>query len=72
MKEIMMPVKVMDEECRCCEFLDIESCIKYQTWANEVCVEQELEIRCKDVDKCERLMKRGARMNGNGTSANRN
>ena len=69
MKEIMMPVLVMDEDCRSCEFLEIESNIKSQTWAEEVCVEQELEIRCKDVYKCERLMKRDARTNGTGSSA---
>ena len=69
MKEIMMPVTVMDEDCWSCEFLDIESCIKRQMWAEEVCIEQELEIRCKDVHKCERLMKRAGRTTGNGTSA---
>ena len=69
MKEIMMPVLVMDEDCRNCEFLEIESSIKRQIWAEEVCIEQEMEIKCKDVHKCERLMKRGARTNGAGSSA---
>lgn len=63
MKEIMMPVLLLDEGCRTCEFLEIESYIKNQMWSGEVCVNQDIEIRCKDVVKCQRLRER------NGTYA---
>lgn len=69
MKEIMMPVLLMDEECRNCEFIEIQSYIKNQTWAEETCIDQEIELRCEDVRKCERLRRRYNRIKENGSSA---
>ena len=58
MKEIMMPVLVMDDECTKCEDLDIYGEVKGRLYAGEDCVHQEIQIRCRDVYKCKRLMKR--------------
>lgn len=69
MKEIMMPVLLMDEECRNCEFIEIQSCIKDQMWAEETCIDQNIELRCKDVKKCERLRRKYNRTKENGSSA---
>ena len=58
MKEIMFPVQVLDEDCRTCEFLNIESYIKYQMWADDKCVNQDIVIQCKDLVKCEKMLKK--------------
>lgn len=69
MKEIMMPVLLMDEDCRTCEFMELESSIRNQMWAEEMCIAQEVEVRCRDVHKCERLRRKYNRTKENGTSA---
>lgn len=58
MKEITMPVLVIDEDCRTCEDLDIVSDTKTRMYADEVCISQEIQVRCSNVYKCKRLMKR--------------
>lgn len=58
MKEIMMPVLVLDEDCKKCEFMDIESEIKGKVYANEECVHTEILIKCRDVYRCRKLLKR--------------
>ena len=58
MKEIMMPVLVLDDDCMKCEFLNIESEVKGRMYANEECVHQEILIKCADVYRCRKLLKR--------------
>ena len=58
MKEIMMPVLVLDDECRTCDELNIISECKSRIYADNDCIEQEIQIRCSDIYKCERLLKR--------------
>ena len=58
MKEIMMPVLIMDEDCKTCDELDVISECKMRMYADNDCVDQVIQIRCKDVYKCERLLKR--------------
>ena len=58
MKEIMMPVLVLDDDCLKCEFLNIESEVKGRMYANEECVHQEILIKCEDVYRCRKLLKR--------------
>ena len=58
MKEIMMPVLVLDDDCRRCEFLDVHSEIKSQMWADEQVVDQDIQLKCSEVYKCRKLMKR--------------
>lgn len=58
MNIIMMPVLLLDKDCRECDELDVISEVKGRIYADDECVEQELQIRCKDVYKCQRLLKR--------------
>ena len=58
MKEIMMPVLVLDDECRTCDELNIISECKGRIYADCACIEQEIQIRCSEIYKCERLLKR--------------
>ena len=53
-----MPVLVLDEDCRKCEYLDIVSETVSRIYADCECIEQEIRIRCKDMDRCQRLLKR--------------
>lgn len=63
MKEIMMPVLVLDDECVKCEDLDIYGEVKGRVYAEADCVHQEIQIRCRDVYKCKRLLKRMEKKN---------
>ena len=58
MKEIMMPVLVLDDDCIRCEYLDIECTIKSRIYAEEQCVIQDIQLKCKDLGICTKLMKR--------------
>lgn len=58
MKEIMMPVLVLDDDCKNCEYINIESEVKGRVYANEECVHQEIVIKCVDVYRCRKLLKR--------------
>ena len=58
MKEVMIPVLVMDDDCLKCDDFDIESVVKSRLYADDECVQQEISVRCKDVYKCHRLLKR--------------
>lgn len=58
MEEITFPVLVLDDECRTCDDLEIVSDIKTRIYADDVCVSQEVQVRCSNVYKCQRLMKR--------------
>ena len=58
MKEIMMPVLVMDDDCMKCEDLDIESSARTRIYAGYECVNQDVIVKCSSVYKCERLKKR--------------
>ena len=58
MKEIKMPVLVLDDDCMKCEDLDIGSQTKRQIWAEDQCISQEVVVMCSNLKKCERLMKR--------------
>lgn len=58
MKEIMMPVLVIDDDCRMCEDLEIISEATSRIYANDECIDQSIRVRCSNVYKCQRLKKR--------------
>ena len=58
MKEIKMPVLVLDDDCMKCGDLDIGMQTKRQVWAGDELVGQEIVVMCSNLEKCERLMKR--------------
>ena len=53
-----MPVLVLDDDCVKCEFLNIGSEVKARMYADEECVHQEILIKCADVYRCRKLLKR--------------
>ena len=58
MKEIRMPVLVLDDDCMTCELFDITSVTKQRMYADDRCVSQEIEIRCDHLKLCEKIRKR--------------
>lgn len=53
-----MPVLVLDDDCKNCEYINIESEVKERVYANEECVHQEIVIKCVDVYRCRKMLKR--------------
>ena len=58
MKEIMFPVLLMDDDCRLCEDLDIDSSTRTRLYSGDECVYQEIIVKCANVYKCEKIKKR--------------
>ena len=58
MQEITFPVLVLDEDCVTCEDLDIVSDTRTRMYAGNECISQDTLVRCSNVWKCQRLMKR--------------
>ena len=57
MKEIMMPVQVLNDDCATCQFIEISSQMANQLWADDRVVNQDIVIRCSNLGMCERLVK---------------
>lgn len=58
MKEIMLPVLVLDDDCMQCDELDIDQVTRSRFYAGDECVEQEITISCKHVYRCYKLLKK--------------
>ena len=57
MKEIMLPVHVIDDDCRTCEELDIVSDVQ-RLYAGSECVAQDIHLMCSNMNKCTKIRKR--------------
>ena len=64
MKEIMIPVLLLDDDCKLCDELDVISECKGRIYAGDECIEQEITIRCNNIYKCQSLLKRLEKKNG--------
>ena len=58
MKEINMPVMVMDDDCLTCDLFDITSVAKTRLYADDRCIKQEITIQCVHLKLCEMIRKR--------------
>ncbi len=58
MKEIMFPVKVLDDDCLTCDLFDITSVAKTRLYADDRCIHQDIEIQCEHLKLCEKIRKR--------------
>ena len=58
MKEINMPVMVMDDDCLTCDLFDITSVAKTRLYAEDRCIKQEITIQCEHLKLCEKIRKR--------------
>ena len=58
MKEIRMPVQILDDDCMTCELFNIKSVTKQRMYADDRCVSQEIEIQCDLLKLCEKIKKR--------------
>lgn len=64
MKEIMIPVLLLDDDCKLCDELDVISECKCRIYADDDCIEQEITVRCNNIYKCQRMLKRLEKKNG--------
>jgi hypothetical protein len=58
MKEINMPVMVMDDDRLTCDLFDITSVAKTRLYADDRCIKQDITIQCDHLKLCEKIRKR--------------
>ena len=56
MKEINIPVLVLDDTCRTCEELDIEMCVS-KLYDVDECVNYDRQARCVHIRMCKNIQK---------------
>ena len=58
MQEIMMPVKLLNNRCLTCEYINIDSNGVQKVYTGEGLVSQQIDIHCMHLSQCEYLKRK--------------